>query len=80
MNPLPDAPVSNAPEDRVAPAGGSILVTLALDGPDTERLLYVRDSQTLNANLHMALHNGDALVASEGISVENIVNPEAPVG
>lgn len=79
-NPLPEAPVSGNAEDRVAPASGSILVTLALDGPDTERLLYVRDSQTLNANLHMALHNGDALVTSEGISVENIINPEAPVG
>ncbi|MDE0801995.1 MAG: hypothetical protein OSA99_01605 [Acidimicrobiales bacterium] len=79
-NPLPEAPVSGNAEDRVAPASGSILVTLALDGPDTERLLYVRNSQTLNANLHMALHNGDALVTSEGISVENIINPEAPVG
>lgn len=78
-NPVPEA-VSGAPEDRVAPAGGSVLVTLALNGPDTERLLYVRDSQTLNADLHMALHNGDALVTSEGISVENIINPEAPVG
>ena len=79
-NPLPEAPVSGNAEDRVAPASGSILVTLALDGPDTERLLYVRNSQTLNANLHMALHNGDALVTSEGISVENIIDPEAPVG
>jgi pilus assembly protein CpaB len=79
-NPLPEAAATGSPEDRVAPAEGSILVTLALDGPDTERLLYVRDSQSLNANLHMALHNGDALVTSEGISVENIINPEAPVG
>ena len=78
-NAVPEA-VSASAEDRVAPAAGSVLVTLALDGPDTERLLYVRDSQSLNANLHMALHNGDALVTSEGISVENIINPEAPVG
>ena len=79
-NPLPVAPAVQSAADRVAPAEGSILVTLALDGPDTERLLYVRDAQSLNANLHMALHNGDALVTSEGISVENIINPEAPVG
>jgi len=78
-NAVPEA-VSAAPEDRVAPAAGSVLVTLALNGPDTERLLYARNSQSLNANLHMALHNGDALVTSEGISVENIINPEAPVG
>ncbi len=78
-NAVPEATSASA-EDRVAPAAGSVLVTLALDGPDTERLLYVRDSQSLNANLHMALHNGDALVTSEGISVENIINPEAPVG
>lgn len=78
-NAVPEA-VSGAPEDRVAPAAGSVLVTLALDGPDTERLLYARNSQSLNAALHMALHNGDALVTSEGISVENIINPEAPVG
>ncbi len=78
-NPLVQA-ASGAAEDRVAATEGSVLVTLALTGPDTERLLYVRDSQTLNANLHMALHNGDALVTSEGISVENIINPEAPVG
>ena len=79
-NPLPEGPAVQSAADRVAPADGSILVTLALDGPDTERLLYVRASQSLNANLHMALHNGDALVVSEGISVENIINPEAPVG
>ena len=79
-NPLPEGPAVQSAADRVAPASGSILVTLALDGPDTERLLYVRASQSLNANLHMALHNGDALVVSEGISVENIINPEAPVG
>ena len=79
-NELPDQPVSQAATERVAPADGSLLVTLALDGPDTERLLHVRDSQSLNANLHMAVHNGDALVTSQGISVENIVNPEAPVG
>ena len=79
-NPLPEAPATAQATDRVAPAEGSLLITLALNGPDTERLLYVRDSQSLNANLHMALHNGDALVTSEGISVENIINPEAPVG
>jgi pilus assembly protein CpaB len=79
-NALPAAPAVQSATDRVAPAEGSLLITLALDGPDTERLLYVRDSQSLNANLHMALHNGDALVTSEGISVENIINPEAPVG
>lgn len=79
-NALPEAPASVDASTRVAPASGSVLVTLALSGPDAERLLYVRDSQTLNANLHMALHNGDALVTSEGISVENIINPEAPVG
>jgi pilus assembly protein CpaB len=79
-NALPTAPAVQSATDRVAPAEGSVLVTLALDGPDTERLLYVRDSQSLNANLHMALHNGDAQVISEGISVENIINPEAPVG
>jgi pilus assembly protein CpaB len=79
-NPLPEGPAVQSAADRVAPADGSILVTLALDGPDAERLLYVRASQSLNANLHMALHNGDALVVSEGISVENIINPEAPVG
>ena len=79
-NPLPEGPAVQSATDRVAPASGSILVTLALDGPDTERLLYVRAAQSLNANLHMALHNGDALVVSEGISVENIINPEAPVG
>ena len=79
-NPLPAAPAVQTATDRVAPAEGSLLITLALDGPDAERLLYVRDAQSLNANLHMALHNGDALVVSEGISVENIINPEAPVG
>lgn len=79
-NALPEAPAAQTATDRVAPAAGSLLITLALDGPDTERLLYVRDSQSLNANLHMAVHNGDALVTSEGISVENIINPEAPVG
>ena len=79
-NPLPEAPAVQSATDRVAPAEGSLLITLALDGPDTERLMYVRDGQSLNANLHMALHNGDALVVSEGISVENIINPEAPVG
>ena len=79
-NPLPEGPAVQSATDRVAPASGSILVTLALSGPDAERLLYVRDAQSLNANLHMALHNGDALVVSEGISVENIINPEAPVG
>lgn len=79
-NPLPAQPTVQTATDRVAPASGSLLVTLALDGPDVERLLYVRDSQSLNANLHMALHSGEALVPSEGISVENIINPEAPVG
>ena len=79
-NPFPEASAVQTATDRVAPADGSLLVTLALNGPDTERLLYVRDGQSLNANLHMALHNGDALVTSEGISVENIINPEAPVG
>ncbi len=79
-NALPEQPAVQTATDRVAPAGGSLLVTLALSGPDVERLLYVRDSQSLNANLHMALHNGEAQVPSEGISVENIINPEAPVG
>lgn len=79
-NALPEQPAVGSATDRVAPASGSLLVTLALSGPDVERLLYVRDSQSLNANLHMALHNDDALVPSEGISVENIINPEAPVG
>lgn len=79
-NPLPASPVAQSATERVAPADGSLLVTLALDGPDTERLLYVRDGQTLNANLHMAVHNGDAPVTTEGISVENIINREAPIG
>ncbi|HEU5084457.1 MAG TPA: hypothetical protein VFU14_14030 [Acidimicrobiales bacterium] len=79
-NPLPEQPATQDATTRVAPAGGSLLVTLALDGPDVERLVYVRNAQSLNANLHMALHNGDALVPSEGISVENIIDPGAPVG
>lgn len=79
-NPLPEAPPVQSATDRVAPASGSLLVTLAMDGPDVERLLYVRNSQSLNANLHLALHSGDALVPSEGISVENVVDPGAPVG
>lgn len=80
-NPLPEAATqAQTATERVAPAAGSLLITVALDGPDTERLLYVRDAQSLNANLHMAVHNGDAQVISEGISVENIINPEAPVG
>jgi len=79
-NPLPEQPPTQDATTRVAPAGGSLLVTLALDGPDVERLVYVRNAQSLNANLHMALHNGDALVPSEGISVENIIDPGAPVG
>ncbi len=79
-NPLPEQPAVQSATDRVAPASGSLLITLALDGPDVERLLYVRDSQSLNADLHMALHSGDALVPSEGIGVENIVDPGAPVG
>jgi pilus assembly protein CpaB len=78
-NPLPAEPTQSATE-RTAPAEGSLLVTLALDGPNTERLLYVRDAQSLNANLHMAVHNGDAEVTSQGISVENIINPDNPVG
>ena len=81
-NPLPvqAATGTNDPTQRVAPAEGSLLVTLAVEGPDAERLIYVRDAQSLNANLHMALHNGEALVPSEGISVENVINPGAPVG
>jgi pilus assembly protein CpaB len=79
-NALPEQPATQNATDRVAPASGSLLVTLALDGPDVERLIYVRNAQSLNANLHMALHSGDAQVISEGISVENIINPEAPVG
>ncbi len=79
-NPLPEQPTTQDATARVAPAAGSLLVTLALDGPDVERLVYVRNAQSLNANLHMALHNGDALVPSEGISVENIIDPGAPVG
>ena len=81
-NPLPvqAAGATADPTQRVAPAEGSLLVTLAMEGPDVERLIYVRDAQSLNANLHMALHSGDALVPSTGISVENVINPEAPVG
>jgi pilus assembly protein CpaB len=80
-NPLPaQAATATDATQRVAPAEGSLLVTLAVDGPDAERLIYVRDAQSLNANLHMALHSGDALVPSEGISVENVINPGAPVG
>lgn len=79
-NPLPESPAVQSAVDRVAPASGSVLVTLALDGPDVERLLYVRNSQSLNANLHMALHSSDALVPSEGVGVENIVDPGVPVG
>jgi pilus assembly protein CpaB len=80
-NPLPEAAVAaQTTAERVAPAAGSLLVTLAVEGPDAERLIYVRDAQSLNANLHMALHSGDALVPSEGISVENVINPGAPVG
>ena len=81
-NPLPvqAATATADPTQRVAPAEGSLLVTLAVEGPDAERLIYVRDAQSLNANLHMALHNGEALVPSEGISVENVINPGAPVG
>jgi len=81
-NPLPvqAAGAATDPTQRVAPAEGSVLVTLAMEGPDVERLIYVRDAQSLNANLHMALHSGDALVPSTGISVENVINPEAPVG
>ena len=36
-----------------------MFVTLALTGPDAERLLYVRNGQSLNANLHMALQHGE---------------------
>lgn len=79
-NPLPAQPAAADATQRVAPAEGSLLVTLAMEGPDVERLIYVRDAQSLNANLHMALHSGDALVPSTGISVENVINPEAPVG
>ena len=81
-NPLPEqsAEALTDPTQRVAPAAGSLLVTLAMEGPDAERLIYARDAQSLNANLHMAMHSGDALVPSEGISVENIINPGAPVG
>jgi pilus assembly protein CpaB len=80
-NPLPvQAATATDPTQRVAPAEGSLLVTLAVEGPDAERLIYVRDAQSLNASLHMALHSGDALVPSEGISVENVINPGAPVG
>ena len=81
-NPLPaQAPEAAAdPSQRVAPAAGSLLVTLAMEGPDAERLIYVRDAQSLNANLHMAMHSGDAVVPSEGVSVENVINPGAPVG
>lgn len=81
-NPLPpQAPeAATDPTQRVAPAVGSLLVTLAMEGPDAERLIYARDAQSLNANLHMARHSGDAVVPSEGVSVENIINPGAPVG
>jgi pilus assembly protein CpaB len=79
-NPLPAQPVAADATQRVAAAEGSLLVTLAMEGSDVERLIYVRDAQSLNANLHMALHSGDALVPSEGISVENIIDPGAPIG
>ncbi len=79
-NPLPADAVAQSATERTAPAQGSLFVTLALTGPDAERLLYVRNGQSLNANLHMALQHGDALVPSTGISVENVINPEAPVG
>ncbi len=79
-NPLPAQPATQAATERTAPAEGSLFVTLALTGPDAERLLYLRNGQSLNANLHMALQHGDALVPSTGISVENVINPEAPVG
>lgn len=79
-NPLPAQPAAADATQRVAAAEGSLLVTLAMEGPDVERLIYVRDAQSLNANLHMALHSGDALVPSEGISVENIIDPGAPIG
>lgn len=81
-NPLPvqAAEAATDPSQRVAPAEGSLLVTLAMEGPDAERLIYVRDAQSLNANLHMAMHSGDAVVPSEGVSVENVINPGAPVG
>ena len=80
-NPLPvQAAAATDPSQRVAPADGSLLVTLAVDGPDAERLIYVRNAQSLNANLHMALHSSDAVVPSEGVSVENVINPGAPVG
>ena len=79
-NPLPADAVAQSATERIAPAQGSLFVTLALSGPDAERLLYVRNGQSLNANLHMALQHGDALVPSTGVSVENVINPEAPVG
>lgn len=81
-NPLPvqTAEAVADPTQRVAPAEGSLLVTLAMEGPDAERLIYARDAQSLNADLHMAMHSGEALVPSEGISVENVINPGAPVG
>ncbi|HEX4903761.1 MAG TPA: RcpC/CpaB family pilus assembly protein [Acidimicrobiales bacterium] len=81
-NPLPaqTAEAATDPTQRVAPAAGSLLVTLAMEGPDVERLIYARGAQSLNASLHMARHSGDALVPSTGISVENVINPEAPVG
>ncbi len=79
-NPLPADAVAQSATERTAPAQGSLFITLALTGPDAERLLYVRNGQSLNANLHMALQHGDALVPSTGISVENVINPEAPVG
>lgn len=81
-NPLPvqAAEAATDPSQRVAPAEGSLLVTLAMEGPDAERLIYVRDAQSLNANLHMAMHSGEAVVPSEGVSVENVINPGAPVG
>jgi len=81
-NPLPEqtAEAATDPTQRVAPAAGSVLVTLAMEGPDVERLIYARGAQSLNASLHLARHSGDALVPSTGISVENVINPEAPVG
>lgn len=78
-NALPE-PAAQTATERVAPAEGAVLVTLALEGPDVERLIYVRAGQTLNANLHMALHADETEVASEGISVENIISPGASIG
>ncbi|MDZ7674096.1 MAG: RcpC/CpaB family pilus assembly protein [Acidimicrobiales bacterium] len=76
-NPLPESTDAQAATERVAPADGSLLITLALDGLDTERLIFFRNDQSLNASLHMALHHDDQRVDSQGTSVGEAVDPNA---